>query len=132
MKLRPIWLISVLFLAGALLVPAGSQATYYDWTTSGGGNWSTDANWSGTGIPGANDQATINPTVAAVVNGNGASVNTLTIGSQVTMTVGSDFSFYKMASTPYSDPTLYNYGTIQVASPGGYNSAGIYVKPKHG
>lgn len=124
MKLRPIWLISVLFLAGTLAVAGSSQANTYNWQTAGDGNWSTDANWSPFGHPGADDQATINPTVAAVVNGNGASVNTLTIGSQVTMTVGSDFSFYKMLSTPYSDPTLYNYGTIQVGS-----NAGIYVKP---
>ena len=39
MKLRHIWLISVLFLAGSLAVAGSSQANTYDWQTAGGGNW---------------------------------------------------------------------------------------------
>ena len=41
MKLRPILLISVLFLAGSLVVAGSSQANTYDWQTAGGGNWTT-------------------------------------------------------------------------------------------
>ena len=34
---------------------SGLQAqTTYDWTNSSGGAWQTDANWSGTGVPGGN------------------------------------------------------------------------------
>jgi hypothetical protein len=137
MKLRHIWLIAVLFLAGSLAVAGSSQANTYDWQTVGGGNWTTAANWYPNGVPGQSDQATINPTVSAPVTAYDRSINTLTVGSQVTLTVATDptvnqgLNFYRFysASTGFISPSLTNYGTVQVTSPTGLLTAGIYVQP---
>jgi hypothetical protein len=136
MKLRPIWLISVLFLAGSLAVAGSSQANTYEWQTVGGGNWTTTINWLPNGIPGLNDQATINPAAIAPVTAYDRSINTLTVGSHVTLTVttstevnqGLNFYRYYSASTGFISPTLTNYGTVQVTSPSGFYTAGIYVQ----
>ena len=119
------------------MVAGSSQANTYDWQTSGGGNWTTAANWWPNGVPGQSDQATINPTVSAVVNAYDRSINTLAVGSQVTLTVttstsvnqGLDFYRFYSAATGYISPTLTNYGSVQVTSPTGFYTAGIYVQP---
>ena len=77
------------------------------------------------------------PPSAPSVNAYDRSINTLAVGSQVTLTVttstsvnqGLNFYRFYSASTGYISPTLTNYGTVQVTSPTGLYTAGIYVQP---
>jgi hypothetical protein len=67
----------------SLCIDFGLTASY-TWTNTAGGSWSIASNWSPNGVPGANDDVTINSMEGVAQNaiitlgGSSVSVNSLT------------------------------------------------------
>ncbi len=103
-------------LLALLLAAPAAPAADYAWNNAAGGDWSTNTNWSPTGIPGAGDNATVALAGTYTVNLTGtqsannvtlnaanATVNAfggnLNLGGTMTLTAG-NWTMGALQSTP--------------------------------
>ena len=71
----------------AAMTALAAAATDYTWSGASGGSWTDEANWGGSGYPGASDKAIISATTEITIPSGGASVWNLNIGSGATLTL---------------------------------------------
>ena len=103
------------FTVTAFILLAGltARATVYNWTNTGGGNWSITNNWSPNQVPGATDTAVITTVGIYVVT---LDVSPTVAGLDLGASSGSQ-------SFVFAGNTLTVNGPIQVNSQGHFNLA---------
>lgn len=126
---RSVWaFLSAVAVAATLACVDAAQASPFTWTGSAGDNkWETATNWSPTGVPGLNDDATIGAGALAVTISNGnATVKSLNLARNLNIGTTRTFSVTtaSIAGTiTLADQSVLSGGTYTI------NSGGNFIFP---
>lgn len=121
--------LSAAAVAGTCMCAAGAHAAPYAWTGSAGDNkWESPNNWSPTGVPGLNDDATIGAGASAVTISNGnVTVKSLNLGRNLNIGTTRTFSVTTAAvagTITLADQSALSGGTYTINAGGNFVFAG--------